>query len=76
MNYLNNDKRSQGVSKTKLKDYQDEVPMGCKVNVEAPLFLGTPSAHENGWLRRKRNEVVHEGAPVPDDEAIKSQKAP
>jgi hypothetical protein len=77
-NYLNHAKLGKGVSNTKLKDYQDEVPMGYKVNVEIPLFLEKLTSQEEqvlgalNWLRRKRNAVVHQGESVSDDEAKKA----
>jgi hypothetical protein len=74
-NVLNRFKLSRGVSKGKLEEYRDEVPMAYKLNVELAVLLETPSDKEKqvigdvNWLRKERNAVVHDGKVVIEAEA-------
>ncbi|MEK6763656.1 MAG: hypothetical protein AABY96_13165 [Nitrospirota bacterium] len=73
--FLIKSKLSRGVSSKKLKDYQDEIPMAYKLNIELPLFLENLTENERqviggvDWLRKKRNDVIHEAKPVSETEA-------
>jgi hypothetical protein len=72
---LNRFKLSRGVSKGKLEEYQDEVPMAYKLNVELAVFLEALSDKEKqiigdvNWLRKERNAVVHDGKVIVEAEA-------
>ncbi len=74
-NVLNRFKLSRGVSKGKLEEYQDEVPMAYKLNVELAVFLEVLSDKEKqvigdvNWLRKERNAVVHDGKVIVESEA-------
>jgi len=73
--FLSKAKLSRGVSSNKLKDYEDEIPMAYKLNVELSLFLENLSEAERqviggaDWLRKQRNSVIHDAKAVSEAEA-------
>jgi hypothetical protein len=76
--FLNISKISRGVSKGKLKEYESEVPMAYKLNIELPLLLDNINTKERevignvDKLRKLRNAVIHTGRPVSEAEAKES----
>jgi hypothetical protein len=68
-------KLARGVSKKKLDEYASEVSISYMLNVEVPAFVEQLTEAEratigrvNG-LRRIRNDIVHNGRQVSEDEA-------
>ena len=74
-------KLDAGVSKGKLKEYRKEVSISYCINIELPAFCKDLSDQERQVLgdidktRKLRNDVVHEGAPVSQEQALESIKA-
>lgn len=65
----------RGVSKTKLKNYKDEVGIAYKLNIDLPMLLEQVTDIERQVIGRAnkvrdlRNDVVHEGRSVSKEEA-------
>jgi hypothetical protein len=79
--FVNRSKIAKGVSKTKLEDFRRDIGVSYMINVDLPLLLSPLSAQERKTIecidsvRRKRNNVVHEGAVVSKDEALNAINA-
>lgn len=73
--YLTDEKIKRGVSIGKLKDYDSEVTMSYKLNIELPVFLEKLNDKERQLIgnvdrvRRWRNDIVHDGKIPSEDEA-------
>jgi hypothetical protein len=76
--FLNTAMISRGVSKGKLEEYESEVSMAYKLNIELPLLLNNINNKERevigsvDKLRKLRNAVIHTGRPVSEVEAKES----
>lgn len=73
--YLTDEKIRRGVSSKKLKNYDSEVTMSYKLNIELPVFLEKLTNKERQLIgnvdkvRRWRNDIVHRGKIPTEDEA-------
>ena len=74
--YLHEAKVKRGASKTKLDDYEEEVPFSYKLNIELPVLLGNIDENDRQTIaavdkvRKKRNSIVHRGEDVSIEEAL------
>ncbi|MBK8814521.1 MAG: hypothetical protein IPN42_02970 [Methylococcaceae bacterium] len=74
-------KRKAGVSKKKLDEYETEVSISYMINVELPAFLDHITNQERQTLgeidriRKLRNEAMHKGKPVTQEQALLSINA-
>ncbi len=75
-NYLREKKIEKGISKKKMDEM--EVTFSYLLNIELPLFISDYNQEWKGiignvnWVRKKRNNVVHNGEDVTKDEAIRA----
>jgi len=79
--FVNENKIARGVSSAKLRDFRRDIGISYMINVDLPLLLSPLSPQERRVLtgidvvRKKRNDVVHEGAAVSEDEALRAINA-
>jgi hypothetical protein len=73
--FLRHKKIEKGVSKKKLDNFSKDLRFSYMLNVEVPIFLNSISEKERELIgkidkiRVKRNEIIHNGAIVNEDEA-------
>jgi hypothetical protein len=74
--FVNKAKIAKGVSKAKLEDFRRDIGISYMINVDLPLVLHPLAVNERKIIqnvdavRKKRNDVVHEGAAVSKEEAL------
>ena len=74
--YLYQLKVKLGASKTKLDDYDEEVPFSYKLNIELPVLLGNIDESDRQVIgdvdkvRKKRNAILHRGDDTSPQEAL------
>jgi hypothetical protein len=74
------EKLKRGVSKRKLDEYKKEVGIGYQLNVDLPMLLAPLTLEERGLIgavdaiRKRRNEVIHEGAQPDREEGQRAVK--
>lgn len=75
------EKLRRGVSKKKLDEYKKEVGIGYQLNVDLPMLLSPLTPEERGLIgavdaiRKRRNEVIHQGAQPDREEGRRAVKA-
>ena len=75
MKFVNKLKLENGVSKNKLDDYKEEVSISYVINIEIPFLVENLTDDERSVLgrinrvRKIRNDVVHNGKNVTEQEA-------
>jgi hypothetical protein len=71
-------KLARGASKGKLDDYEEEVTLAYKLNIELPVLLGDVTSDERDTVgqvdavRKMRNDIVHKGFVPTEKEARRS----
>jgi hypothetical protein len=79
--YLHQLKIKRGASKSKLDDFEEEVPFSYLLNVELPVLIGNPTDNERQIIgrmdkvRKKRNDIIHKAATVSEQEAVEAINA-
>jgi hypothetical protein len=79
--YLHELKLKRGASKSKLDDFENEVPFSYILNVELPVLLGNPTDSDRevigkmDQVRKKRNAVIHKGEETSEGDALEALNA-
>ena len=80
-NYLHDLKLKLGASKSKLDDFEEEVPFSYMLNIECPVLIGNLTDDERQTIgemdriRKKRNAIIHKGEEVSEQEALEAIRA-
>ncbi len=79
--YLHQLKLKRGASKSKLDDFEEEVPFSYMLNIELPVLIGNPIDDDRQVIarmdkvRKKRNDIIHRAASVSEQEALEAINA-
>jgi len=76
--WVSDRKIASGISKNKLDEYETEIGISYKINVEIPI-LGSPISEKEkellgqlNWARKLRNRIVHDSYFPSQEEALKT----
>lgn len=81
--YLTNRKIQAGISKTKISNYEKDIGISYKLNIELPLLLKVGEKEKEviakvESIRKKRNNIIHgneQSKEVSKEDALEALKA-